>query len=526
MPYPRNMRDTVVTLRNGRLEGLIEDRQLVLRGLPYAAPPIGALRWRAPEPHGGWHGLRPATRFGATASQNPPLVPMTRRLLGAGGSSGEDCLTLNVWTPRPDGQRRPVLFWIHGGAFVIGSGSTPLYEGRRLARSGNVVVVTINYRLGALGFLCHPSLRDHRDGIVPNLGLRDQIAALEWVRDNIADLGGDPENVTIFGESAGAMSIGCLLGAPPARGLFRRAILQSGAASNVSDGPDAARITEVILHELGLGPDVSPERLRALPLESILEAQRKTAFKLGFQLGLLPFQPCVDGDVLPAPPLELLARSGTDGGPPAEIMLGTNRDEWRLFLLGDRALSRLDESAFRSRLEQVLGLVPGADRAGLLARALDTYGPELGSVTQRWCAFQADRVFHAPAVLLADRLAAAGSAVRLYRFDWSPPLVGGWTGAFHGIEIPFVFGTVRDGFLGATLGWQPEVRQLARRMRRAWLEFARHGDPTHERLPDWPHWSSASHPGVVLGPSGGPALGLPSPTAAFFESLLGMAQAA
>ncbi len=520
--YARRVSDAVVQLEAGRLEGALEGEVLVLRGVPYARPPMQGLRWRSPEPHPGWHGRRPAQRFAASASQNPPIVPMTRRLLGSPSAGSEDCLTLNVWAPRRKGQPRPVMVWIHGGAFVLGSATTSLYDGRRLARAGDAIIVTINYRLGALGFLSHPALREGPDAIVPNLGLRDQIAALEWVRDNIADLGGDPGNVTIFGESAGAMSVGCLLAAPAARGLFRRAILQSGAASNVSDEATARRVVESLLDELGLPHDVSPERLRALPVGQILAAQQRASFKLDFRLGRLPFQPSVDGDLLPAQPLDLLAKQDA---PVAEVMLGTNRDEWRLFLLGDRALTRLDEAGFRKRMQGILGAVSGPDCEQTLERALETYGPALGSVTQRWCAFQADRVFHAPAALLADRLTERGSMVRLYRFDWAPPLFGGLTGAFHGIEIPFVFGTVRDGVLGAALGWQPEVRKLSLHTGRAWLAFAKHGDPTHEHLPEWPLWSSARRPGLLLGPGGGPAEGLPNATAGFFEPLLRAAAA-
>ena len=223
----------LVETRRGTVRGVAEGGLAVFRGLPFARPPVGPLRFRPPEPPEPWSGVRDAARFGTSASQNGALVG-TLMSLGI-SRTGDDCLYLNVWTPGADRGRRPVLVWIHGGAFILGSGSQMLYDGATLTRRGDVVVVTINYRLGALGFL---RLRDRFGDRLPatgNEGLLDQVAALEWVRDEIAAFGGDPANVTIFGESAGAMSCATLLGVPRARGLFHRAILQSGART--TSGP-------------------------------------------------------------------------------------------------------------------------------------------------------------------------------------------------------------------------------------------------------------------------------------------------
>ena len=221
--------DALVETRRGAVRGVGKDGLVLFRGLPYARPPIGPLRFRPPEPPEAWSGIRDATRFGSSAPQNGALIGP---LMSLGiGRTGEDCLHLNIWTPAADGRRRPVMVWIHGGAFILGSGSQMLYDGAALARRGDVVVVTINYRLGALGFL---RLRDRFGSRLPasgNEGLLDQIAALQWVRDEISSFGGDPGNVTIFGESAGAMSCATLLATPRAGGLFHRAILQSGAAN-------------------------------------------------------------------------------------------------------------------------------------------------------------------------------------------------------------------------------------------------------------------------------------------------------
>ncbi|MGH7385947.1 MAG: carboxylesterase family protein, partial [Candidatus Rokuibacteriota bacterium] len=262
--------NVVVETGRGTVRGVAENGLAVFRGLPFARPPVGPLRFRPPEPPEPWAGVREAARFGTSAAQNGALVGP---LMSLGiNRTGEDCLYLNIWTPRPDRAGRPVLVWIHGGAFVLGSGSQTLYDGSTLARRGDVVVVTINYRLGALGFL---RAMDHFGQRLPatgNEGLLDQIAALEWVRDEIAAFGGAPDNVTIFGESAGAMSCATLLGVPRARGLFRRAILQSGAANYVWPRDIAARLADQVVAALGAG---SPEALCAAPLERLLAAQRR-----------------------------------------------------------------------------------------------------------------------------------------------------------------------------------------------------------------------------------------------------------
>ncbi|HBZ70804.1 MAG TPA: carboxylesterase, partial [Deltaproteobacteria bacterium] len=263
---------TVVETRLGKIRGTEGEGVEIFRGIPYAKAPLGRLRLRPPLPPEPWAGIREATQSGPCAPQNASMVGA---LLGLPATEvSEDCLTLNVWTPAAgDGRRRPVLVWIHGGAFVFGSGSQAPYEGAQLSALGDVVVVTLNYRLGALGFLALPALAEEEGGVCGNFGLLDQIAALEWVRDHAAVFGGDPDRVTIFGESAGAMSVGTLLGTPAARGLFRNAIAQSGAAHNVSTPEQGERVAHAFMKELGLAlTDV--EGLRAIPVSAILAAQQ------------------------------------------------------------------------------------------------------------------------------------------------------------------------------------------------------------------------------------------------------------
>ena len=278
--------EPIVQTSYGELRGTRAEGLHIFRGVPFARPPAGARRFRPPERPAAWAGVRDATRFG-------PAAPQSLGLLGPVFSLGitrmdEDCLSLNVWTPGVDSRRRPVLVWIHGGAFVLGAGSQSLYDGAVLARRGDVVVVTINYRLGSLGFL---RLRELSGGRLPasgNEGLLDQIAALEWVRDEIAAFGGDPGNVTIFGESAGAMSCAALLGAPRARGLFHRAILQSGAANYVSPAETASAVAEEFLAALRIRRRRIADLL-SLPPERLVEAQARLFFTL--RPGLKPVAP-------------------------------------------------------------------------------------------------------------------------------------------------------------------------------------------------------------------------------------------
>ncbi|HWN16827.1 MAG TPA: carboxylesterase family protein, partial [Candidatus Dormibacteraeota bacterium] len=262
--------DVLVETRRGRVRGLAEAGLAVFRGIPYARPPVGPRRFGPPEPPEAWTGTHDATRYGSSAPQNGALIGPIMSL-GIGRTS-EDCLYLNIWTPAADRRRRPVLVWIHGGAFLLGSGSQMLYDGATLARRGDVVVVTINYRLGAFGFL---RLRDRFGQRLPatgNEGLLDQVAALTWVRDEIEAFGGDPGQVTIFGESAGSMSCATLLGLPRAHGLFHRAILQSGGANFVWPREIATELSDHVLDELAVA---SPEALQNLGADRILEVQRR-----------------------------------------------------------------------------------------------------------------------------------------------------------------------------------------------------------------------------------------------------------
>lgn len=478
---------TVVETRSGRVEGTEQAGAVVFRGIPFARPPVGAMRLRPPAAEEPWRGVRPAFEHGAAAPQNASVMGALLGLPPA--RHDEDCLTLGVTTPACDGARRPVMVWIHGGAFVFGAGSQAVYDSPAFALRGDVVLVGINYRLGALGWLALPALGEEEGGVVGNLGLLDQIAALEWVRDCIDRFGGDPGNVTIFGESAGAMSVGTLLGAPPAKGLFQRAILQSGACHNVAPLETGVRVAEALIKEIGLAPG-DLRGLRALPVEKILEGQGRAILQLASQVRGIPFQPTLDGQLLREPPLDAIAGGlGRD----VPVMVGTNADEWRVFGLGDAKLRQLDDAALARRVERN---VPGHDVAGRshATRAIATYraarsAAGLGAEpADLWFAIEGDRFFGAPALRLAERKAAAsGASAYRYLFDWKSPALGGALGSCHGLEIPFVFGTAASlPGLRKFVGEGPAVGDLSFAMQDAWTAFARTGDPSHPGIGHWP----------------------------------------
>jgi para-nitrobenzyl esterase len=413
------------------------------------------------------------------------------------GAMDEDCLSLNVYTPSADAERRPVMVWIYGGAVVLGSGSQPIYDGAPLAQRGDVVVVTINYRLGPLGFLYLKDLCPDLDGAAGNAGIRDQVAALEWVHDNIAAFGGDPGNVTLFGESAGGMSVGTLLGMPSARGLFARAILQSGAAHNVHNRETATKVAAHFLEELGISPSEAPAKLREVPPDKLLDSHQQTMLKLGSTLGLLPFQPLVDEESLPEPPLEAI-RAGSAAD--VALLTGTTRDEWKLFGMIDGGIRKLDEGRLLRRLSRQL---PGADVEALV----ETYrsareGCASTEPYELFCAIETDRVFRLPAIRLAEAQAAHQARTFFYQFTWESPSLGGALGACHAIDLPFVFGVLDKEGAELFAGGGPEATQLSERVMDAWIAFAHSGDPSHPDLPGgrWQVYDSERRATMILGP--------------------------
>jgi len=467
----------VVETLQGKVEGEQRDGQLVFRGIPFARPPVGSLRWRAPEPMARWSGVRAAQEYGPQSWQ-PPRVAGTplAGLMSVSVPCDEDCLTLNVWTPGADGRARPVMVWIHGGAFSIGSSAQGIYDGSALSRRGDVVVVTINYRLGALGFLRLADVTNGRIPSVGNEGLLDQICALEWVRGNIERFGGDPTNVTIFGESAGGMSVGALLGAPRARGLFKRAIPQSGASSTATRRAQASLVTEGFMKHL---------KLKASDVASLeaMDAQALTTAAARYTLvaGGMPYQPCVDGDLLPALPLDTVKAGNADG---VSVMVGAAAHEWLLFSAMDPAAATLDDGHLKARVSGRVGSSAEALITGykdLLASRGEPHDP-----LSVFAAIETDRVFRIQAQRLADALATRSQPAYHYEFTWRSPLLNGKLKSCHAIDIGFVFGThaLNDG-VAKFCGEGPSANALAATVQDAWLSFARTGTPCAAGLDGW-----------------------------------------
>ena len=467
----------IVETSSGKIEGAFRKGLYIFRGIPYATPPVGEGRWLPPAPPEPWGRVRPAKEF----APNAPQPPMGIQFLEPPEKlpQSEDCLYLNIWTPGLDGAKRPVIVWIHGGGFTIGAGSEVIYNGRTLSTRGDVVVVTINYRLGALGFL---NLNEVTKGKIPatgNEGLLDQVLALEWVRDNISRFGGNPDNVTIFGESAGAMSVGMLLAMPRARGLFHRAILQSGAAHHVNSLEQAEKAAAIFLDILDIKPtDVN--KLRSLTKQQILNAQAELMARArdpNLAIGDLPLRPVVDGNVIPKLPIRAIAGGSADNVP---VLIGTNRDEWKLFNILDKNLPNLDEARLLRRFQR---LIPGGDVIALVEAYRQARSQRNLPVTpaELFTAIQSDRIFRLPAIRLAEAHYRRQQPTYMYLFDWVSPVMNGILGSCHGLDLWFVFGTLDDNFTGSG----GEALTLSRKIQDAWTGFARHGHTSCEIIGEW-----------------------------------------
>lgn len=457
--------DPEVVISTGRIRGRIEDGVAVFRGIPFAKPPVGALRFRAPAAPAAWDGVRDAATFGPAAPQ--PAAP------GRPQAPPDDTcewLTVNVWTPDTAAGNLPVMVWVHGGAYLFGSSAEPAYRGTKFARAGTVLV-TCNYRLGVEGFAEIP-------GAPANRGLLDLVAALRWVTENAAAFGGNPGNVTVFGESAGAGAISALLAMDSARGLFRRAIASSvpGTFFTPELGAD---ITKAVAAEAGVAATygalagTEPERLAAASM-AVTGRMRQFPQWGAVRLTDTPFSPVVDGEVLPrAPWRALLAGAARD----IDLLTGHNRDEYRLFIVASGRLGKItDEDA-----ATVLGaFAPGSDGP---ARYRGSY-PE-ASAGQLFELVFSDWLFRMPTLHLAQAHAAAGGRTYLYELRAQAPAYDGVLGACHGLDVPLVFGHA-GGTSDLVLGDHPpaDLLALGDLMRAEWVRFASGGEP------GWPRYGT------------------------------------
>jgi para-nitrobenzyl esterase len=469
----RIMSEPIATTDSGRVRGTDLGGVLAWKGLRYAAPPTGARRFLAPAALEPWDGVLDATELGPSCPQ-PTQRPAgwTHEAL-----EDEDCLRLNVWTPALDGKRRPVLVWFHGGGFAIGSGSWPVYDGAALARRGDVVTITVNHRLGALGYLHLAGLGGAELAASGNAGMLDLVASLQWVQRNAAAFGGDPDNVMIFGESGGGAKVSTLLAMPAAKGLFHRAAIQSGPARFVLSAEQAKEQTQRFLAKLGIaqGPG-AVDALRALPASALIEAQ---GGRDAMGTGARGFAPVLDGEVIPLHPAQALERGAA---PDVPVIIGTNFDEATMFLGADPALADPSKLSFADLPER---LKMYGERAQPLIAAYRESRPD-ATALDILLAINTDAMMRVPSIKLAEKkLAGPGKApVYMYLFCWS----AGPLRSAHGFELPFMFDNAREPVLHAS----PSRQQLADRMSEAWLGFARTGDPNHDGLPKWRPYDTAT----------------------------------
>jgi para-nitrobenzyl esterase len=466
----------------GRVRGTDVEGIKTFKGIPYGASTAGQNRFMPPADPPRWSGVRDALEYGASAPQRDPGAALRAEPGLSVASAGlppeaEDCLVLNVWTPGLDGAKRPVMLWCHGGGFASGSGSSPVTDGANLARRGDVVVVSINHRLNVLGFtflgeLIGPELAQSGDA-----GMLDVVHALQWVRANIARFGGDAGRVTVFGQSGGGRKVATLLAMPSAKGLFHRAVIESGATIKLVERDQAARVARAFAAKLELDKP-SLRDLQAVPLDRVMRAYFATVRDMNVDQMTMGFAPTVDGTAVPRHPFHPTA---SDVSADVPLLIGSTRTE--LTLQSDAAAFSLDDAALRGRVRELVGAA--ADRI------IDLYRKVNPTATQSDLYFliASDHRYGAPAMKIAERRAAlAKGAVYLYYFRWETPLEGGRLKSPHTIEIPFVFHNVQASRLtaGAT-----GAQALADRVSDAWLAFARGGDPNTPKLPRWPAFDAA-----------------------------------
>jgi para-nitrobenzyl esterase len=481
----------------GKIRGVDNNGIKIFKGIPYGASTTGSNRFMPPAEPADWSDVRDALVYGHSAPQRDPAAPPPPAgALTISGENlpaeGEDCLVLNIWTPAVGfavngGPKRPVMFWCHGGGFATGSGSSPDNDGTNLARRGDVVVVTINHRLNVLGFANLSEFSaDFADS--GDVGMLDIVQALKWVRSNISQFGGDPNTVTIFGQSGGGRKVQTLLAMPSAKGLFHRAIIESGAAVKVVDRDVAVRNSEQLLAKLGIDTK-NVRALQKLPVEKIMAAYFvvvKENPRVDPSLG--GFSPTMDGKILPQHPFYPSASPVSADVP---VMIGCTRTEMTLFSLNDPAAFSLNDAEMRKRINDVLG-----DHASAIIELYRKLNPG-ASPSDIYFLIASDYRYGAPTMIAAQRRAALGKAsVYLYYFTWETPVQGGRLKSPHTMEIPFAFDNVKIS--ARMTGGGADAMALADKVSDAWIAFARTGDPNTPKLPQWPAFDAKDRATMVI----------------------------
>jgi para-nitrobenzyl esterase len=491
---------TTAETASGKIRGIRSGELHVFKGIPYGASTAGANRFMPPSKPEPWTGVRDAIAYAGRSpqagagAQRPELATVwgPRDNLPI----GEDCLTLNVWTPALDTAKRPVMVWLHGGAFSYGSANSPWYDGSSLARRNDIVVVSVNHRLNIFGHLDLSGTGDERFAASGNAGVLDLVAALAWVREHVARFGGDPGNVTIFGQSGGGGKVSALLAMPSAKGLFHKAIIQSGASVRFAERERTTRLADAVLKQLELGPHPGRgqlDALQALPIarltETIALAQKTLPPARHALLDRYNFGPVIDGQVLPAHPFDPAATTLSDDVP---VMMGGTKDESAIFLAPDDAVwnRTLSEEELHKRIAAVAGdatdsLVAYYKRRDAAATPADLLITGLTAAN-----------FQVRSTVLAERKAQRGkAAVWMYRFDWETPAFGGRLKSPHSMDVPFVFDTL--GVIGEPHR-KPHAQDLADRVSATWASFARNGDPGNKSIPAWPAYTADKRATMVF----------------------------
>ncbi|MFW9784903.1 MAG: carboxylesterase/lipase family protein [Candidatus Heimdallarchaeota archaeon] len=474
------IRTEIVETTLGKVQGYIEKGIKIFKGIPYAAPPIGNLRFSPPIPREPWSDIFMADKFGSIAPQ-PPFVSVSKQLK----HSEAECLNLNIWTPGIDQKKRPVMFWIHGGGFMYESSADRKIDGSALALKGNVIVVSINYRLGPLGFLYIP-------GITANVGMLDQIAALKWVRDNIRIFGGDPNNVTIFGESAGATAVVSLLAMPAAKGLFHRAIVQSYCVYYVSN---QERGSKEFISKLGFHiKDI--KSLQKLPVNKLIDTFAEFMEDVNQRDEVESFVPVIDDKTLPEYPLKAVSEGFSRDIP---LLIGTNKDEMTINYYFLSSIPKINDDELLNSVCKVLRkLGQNESKAKQMIKVYkdENRGIALQDILYR---FLTDLWYRIISIRLAEAQSNYQPHTFMYLFTWSSPDKDGTLGATHTLEIPFIFGTLNKPNMDSWTGKGKKANNLSDKMMKCWIAFAHTGNPNHKDIPKWPAYEVENRATMNMG---------------------------
>jgi para-nitrobenzyl esterase len=473
----------------GRVRGIDAGGIKTFKAIPYGASTTGRNRFKPPVDPAKWTGVRDALEYGPSAPQRQPGAPVNTSDLAVAGAGmraeSEDCLVLNVWTPAVnDNRKRPVMVWCHGGGFSTGSGSSPITDGEALARRGDAVVVTLNHRLNVMGFTFLEDAGGAEFAGSGDAGMLDIVHALKWVRDNIGRFGGDAGNVTVFGQSGGGRKVATLLAMPSAKGLFHRAIIESGATLKLVDRDQAARVAAELMKTLGVNP-ANVRELQALPTDKIMAAYFATMKQMNVDQMTMGFSPTVDGVNVAQHPFHPTASTVS---PAVPVMLGSTRTE--LTSSAAPALFSLDDGGLKTRITQLLGA-----QAEPVLTAYRKTNPK-ATPSDLYFLIASDHRYSGPAMKIAERRAALGQGpVFLYYFRWESPLQGGKFKSPHTVEIPFAFDNVKRAALTKDA---PTAQALADKVSGAWLAFARSGNPNISQLPPWTPFNARERATMVF----------------------------